>query len=425
MAMHKLSRFCHRFVIYSFSANNYVIVEETTLNMSAPLGEAPHFGVDAKQDEAPRFGVGAAVECHVEEGWVRGKVVAHDYRDDNLDETMPYQVQLLSGGLIYAPVDDNRVIRAAVSMTAEKLRADKATAAQLGSDSGDSSGSGDSAGGAGHNEIPRFSIGALVVCRVSTELGWMHGVVVDHDYREGDWEAGRCAPYQVRLNPEGKLNGHKVSVPRDADDIICAAFALGAAVECSGPHGWVHGEVVALDSAYDYSTYQVRLCPSDNLELYFELIHVPHPRLIRAAPAPKCASCGKQGVAKKCAKCKLKCYCSAACQKQHWKGGHKAECAAITDKVGQALAQCATNGDADGVTHLVKSGADTNWSTDSGGTPLMFAANGNHVGCAKLLLAAGADKDATDEDGDTALSIAASVGHKEVVQLLTTADVRW
>jgi ankyrin repeat protein len=55
----------------------------------------------------------------------------------------------------------------------------------------------------------------------------------------------------------------------------------------------------------------------------------------------------------------------------------------------------------------------------------MFAANGNHVGCAKLLLAAGADKDATDEDGDTALSIAASVGHEEVVQLLTTADVRW
>ena len=32
----------------------------------------------------------------------------------------------------------------------------------------------------------------------------------------------------MRLNPEGKLNGHKVSVPRDADDIICAAFALGA-----------------------------------------------------------------------------------------------------------------------------------------------------------------------------------------------------
>ena len=35
-------------------------------------------------------------------------------------------------------------------------------------------------------------------------------------------------------------------MPRDTDDIICAAFALGAVVECELKDlGWVHGEVVA------------------------------------------------------------------------------------------------------------------------------------------------------------------------------------
>ena len=40
-------------------------------------------------------------------------------------------------------------------------------------------------------------------------------------------------------------------MPRDTDDIICAAFALGAVVECELKDlGWVHGELVALNAAY-------------------------------------------------------------------------------------------------------------------------------------------------------------------------------
>ena len=45
-----------------------------------------------------------------------------------------------------------------------------------------------------------------------------------------------------------------------------------------------------------------------------------------------CASCGMPsadmaGAPLKCARCKAAAYCSAACQKQHWKrGGHKVAC---------------------------------------------------------------------------------------------------
>ena len=71
-----------------------------------------------------RFGLGAAVECNLgpDVGWTRGEVVAHDYREDawDLARVVPYQVRLcpgnnheLDGMLIFAPMDEEIVIRAA------------------------------------------------------------------------------------------------------------------------------------------------------------------------------------------------------------------------------------------------------------------------------------------------------------------------
>merc|ERR1719235_740310 len=62
-----------------------------------------------------RFAIGDAVECRTSAGWDKGKVVALMYRDEFMPEGViaPYQVKLDKGDLIYAPADDNQLIRKA------------------------------------------------------------------------------------------------------------------------------------------------------------------------------------------------------------------------------------------------------------------------------------------------------------------------
>ena len=59
-----------------------------------------------------RFPVGTRVECKTGP-WVTGTVVAQFYVQKNFQEgtCMPYQVRLDDGSRIYAPVDDDKVIR--------------------------------------------------------------------------------------------------------------------------------------------------------------------------------------------------------------------------------------------------------------------------------------------------------------------------
>lgn len=92
--------------------------------------------VQAAKVAALRFKIGDAVECNTAEGWLRGNVVAVMYRDDHMPPGVvaPYQVQLVGtptdptgkgkgkgpavdsdmvGDLIYAPMDEEELIRAA------------------------------------------------------------------------------------------------------------------------------------------------------------------------------------------------------------------------------------------------------------------------------------------------------------------------
>jgi len=77
----------------------------------------------SKATEAPRklhgtefrFGVGQRVESRMDSAWVPGRIVALNYREDDWPrgQYAPYQVELVSGDLIYAPRDTCEVIRAA------------------------------------------------------------------------------------------------------------------------------------------------------------------------------------------------------------------------------------------------------------------------------------------------------------------------
>ena len=49
----------------------------------------------------------------------------------------------------------------------------------------------------------------------------------------------------------------------------------------------------------------------------------------RATPASSCSFCRRGGATaafKKCGRCSVALYCDAACQRKHWKAGHKTAC---------------------------------------------------------------------------------------------------
>ena len=62
-----------------------------------------------------RFGVGDSVACNTGGSFQKGTVISLMYREEGMPPGMvaPYQVQLDNGGLIYAPADEDAIIRAA------------------------------------------------------------------------------------------------------------------------------------------------------------------------------------------------------------------------------------------------------------------------------------------------------------------------
>jgi len=68
-----------------------------------------------KKLKALRFGIGDKVQCNTGGGWAKGTVVKLMYREDDMPPGMvaPYQVQLDDGNLIYAPADEDTLIKKA------------------------------------------------------------------------------------------------------------------------------------------------------------------------------------------------------------------------------------------------------------------------------------------------------------------------
>jgi G3E family GTPase len=69
----------------------------------------------AKRLKELRFAIGDKVKCNTGDGYASGTVVKHMYRDDSMPPGMvaPYQVKLDSGDHIYAPGDEDQIIKKA------------------------------------------------------------------------------------------------------------------------------------------------------------------------------------------------------------------------------------------------------------------------------------------------------------------------
>lgn len=84
----------------------------------------------------------------------------------------------------------------------------------------------------------------------------------------------------------------------------------------------------------------------------------------------------------------------------------------------KALMVAAYSPDSCMVKSLLKAGADVNFRTDRGKTPLMYAAEDGMINNVKALLDAGARVADQSKDGETALSLARGHHHSDVVALL-------
>ena len=209
-----------------------------------------------------RFEEGDRVECRIDGGWVPGTVLRTRYRED--DFFRPYQIEVDTGDVVYAPMDDDSCIRRASP------------------------------------ETPlRFGVGDRVDCML--EGGWVTGTVIktwhrregeeeeddenddDEDDDEDDEDdncGGDFVPYFVQLD-----NGDLVSAPEDDDSCIKGStvppvplrFKEGDRVVCSFDEGWMPGTVSKVrhqDADYcdgRVMPYQVKLdlgdivyAPSDN-----------------------------------------------------------------------------------------------------------------------------------------------------------------
>lgn len=140
-----------------------------------------------------RFSIGTPVEANLGQYWERGTVSQVNYHNPSFgkDVYMPYEVKLDSGGSVFAPHDDDSVIRKAgsIRMTDPALR---------------------------------FGVGDRVECLYQEDDGtqhWEPGRIVALHYHEERFGEGVTMPYQVKLDAAERL----IFTPKDSEDLIRSA----------------------------------------------------------------------------------------------------------------------------------------------------------------------------------------------------------
>ena len=219
-----------------------------------------------------RFKVGQQVECSYNKRWVIGTVSKLRYKDANnkvfQGREAPYAIDLLPPieETIYAPIDDDTVIRAYTGtktsnhLTAQELQQQQRQRQQLRFPIGTrvACNCGEwvpgnvvaihvnektlygvmaddgtmisvpfdvnqyvralSPGDEGYERVPgkglRFGIGTKVECNCG-EKGWCPGVIESVHFTDESWPQGRMAPYRILLT-----EGGFVICPSDKDEVV-------------------------------------------------------------------------------------------------------------------------------------------------------------------------------------------------------------
>lgn len=146
-----------------------------------------------------RFSVGNRVDANLGDRWAPGTITAVNYRDPGDPDAVPrpYQIQLDSGGAVYAPLDSDSVVRREGSIRTRDPNL-------------------------------RFGVGDRVECFHGNNDGsggrWEPGVVVALHYHEPRFGQGNNMPYQVKLD-----SGNLIFTPKDNESVIRKASSRAAA----------------------------------------------------------------------------------------------------------------------------------------------------------------------------------------------------
>ena len=120
-----------------------------------------------------RFSVGTRVDANLGDRWEPGTILAVNYRDPSDPDAVPrpYQIELDTGRKVYAPLDDDSVVRREGSIVTRDPNL-------------------------------RFGVGDRVECFHVGKDGsggrWQPGVVVALHYHEPRFGQGNNMPYQVK-----------------------------------------------------------------------------------------------------------------------------------------------------------------------------------------------------------------------------------
>ena len=192
----------------------YLVMLDSGQQVVAPLDDNRYIKPEGAATTAIsarllRFSVGAKVECNLGMYWARGTVMSINYHQPSFGAgvTMPYQVKLDFGNVVFAPQDTDEYIRPSgtIQMRDPGLR---------------------------------FGVGDRVEALVTGQGGagerqWMPGVIVVLHYHEPRFGTGVTVPYQIKLDVAGDENA-LIFATSDTDESVRRSRAAAAMAPAAG-----------------------------------------------------------------------------------------------------------------------------------------------------------------------------------------------